>query len=273
MNLEVRRAPSAFLAVLALAVGIGAGGGCSSDNATGPSKRVPLTVMAQGVGGASSRLAAAPNLAAVAVADSDTMVTYTRALLVVRDVRFVLSDSDEGGETDTTGTPNDSTDADSEHEDAGQIRYHGPFVIDLLAGDAQDLGTQMVPVGSYHHVMGHLQKLAGGGDLATQFPDLVGATVLLEGDVHGEGGGHFLFETRIDTEFIIHGTFEVTGDTPVTSFLVFDLSEFLRGHDGAFLDPRNPGNEQAIRVAVKHAVKVGIDEDHDGDPDELAESH
>ena len=268
MKLDPSRPSTAFFAVLALAAAFLASGGCSSDNATGP-KRVPLKVMAQGVGGTSSRLVTAPNMTAAAVADTDTMVTYTRALLVVRDVRFVMSDSDEGGETDTTVTPHDSTDADSDHDDAGQIRYRGPFVIDLLAGDAQDLGTQMVPAGIYHHVMGHLQKLAGGGDLATQFPDLIGATVLLEGDVHGEGGGHFIFESRIDTEFIIRGTFEVTGDSPVTSFLVFDLSEFLRGHDGAFLDPRDPGNELAIRVAVKHAVKVGIDEDHDGEPDEV----
>jgi len=193
----------------------------------------------------------------------------TRALLSVRDVRFVLSDSDDDGETDSTGTPDDSTDVDSDHEDAGQIRYRGPFVIDLLAGSAQDLGTQMVPAGIYHHVMGHLQKLVGGGDLANTYPDLVGATVLLEGDIHGDGGGHFIFESRIDTEFIIHGSFQVTGDTPVTSYLVFDLSQFLRGNGGVFLDPRNSANENAIRVAIKHAVKTGIDEDHDGEPDEV----
>ncbi|HEV8129352.1 MAG TPA: hypothetical protein VGQ14_06825 [Candidatus Eisenbacteria bacterium] len=265
MNIEVRRAPSAFLTILAVAVGLVVAG-CGSDNATGP-KMVPLTVKAQGVGGG-SRLVAAPNMAAAAVADTDTMVTYTRALLSVRDVRFVLSDS-ENGEIDSTGTPDDSTDVDSDHEDAGQIRYHGPFVIDLLAGSAQDLGTQMVPAGIYHHVMGHLQKLVGGGDLANTYPDLVGATVLLEGDIHGDGGGHFIFESRIDTEFIIHGSFQVTGDTPVTSYLVFDLSQFLRGNGGVFLDPRDPANENAIRVAIKQAVKTGIDEDHDGEPDEV----
>ena len=270
MNLEVRRAPSAFFTVLALAFGLAVAAGCGSDNATGPNKMVPLTVKAQGVGGTSSRLVTAPNMAAAAVADTDTMVTYTRALLSVRDVRFVLSDADEGDDTDTTGTPGDSTDADSDHEDAGQIRYHGPFVVDLLAGDAQDLGTQMVPAGIYHHVMGHLQKLTGGGDLANTYPDLVGATVLLEGDIHGEGGGHFIFESRIDTEFIIRGTFEVMGDTPVTSYLVFDLSQFLRGNGGVFLDPRNAANENAIRVAIKHAVKTGIDGNHDGEPDEMA---
>jgi hypothetical protein len=267
MNLEVRRVAPVFFAVLALGVGLVVAG-CGSDNATGP-KMVPLNVKAEGAGALTSPRAFISNMAAAAVADTDTMVTYTRALLSVRDIRFVMSDVDEGDDTDTTGTPEDSTDFDSDHENAGQIRYRGPFVIDLLAGGAQDLGTQMVPAGNYHHVMGHLQKLVGGGDLANTYPALVGATVLLEGDIHGDGGGHFVFESRIDTEFIIHGSFQVAGDTPVTSFVVFDMSEFLRGNGGVFLDPRDPANENAIRVAIKHAVKTGIDADHDGEPDEV----
>ena len=275
MKLDPRRPFTTFFAVLVLAAALLASGGCGSDNAAGPNKRVPLTLRAQGIGNASSRLVAAPNLAAAAVADTDTMVTYTRALLVVRDVRFVMAgddveddDSTDVGDDDSTEVEHHDGDAGEHEGEGGQVRFQGPFVIDLLAGNAQDLGTQMVPAGVYHHVMGHLQKLAGGGDLATQYPDLVGSTVLLEGDIAGDGGGHFVYSARIDTEFMIRGSFEVTGDTPVTSFVVFDLSAFLRGRNGTFLDPRNVANDQAIQQAIKHAVKACIDHDHDGEPDD-----
>jgi hypothetical protein len=276
MKLDPRRPFTAFLTVLALSAALLASGGCGSDNAAGPNKRVPLTLRAQGIGGASQRFVSAASLAAAVAADTDSIpVTFTRALLVVRDVRFVMAgddvegdDSTDVGDDDSTEVGDaDSTDVDDEGE-GGQVRFHGPFVIDLLAGDAQSLGTQMVPAGVYHHVMGHLQKLAGGGDLATQYPDLVGSTVLLEGDISGDGGGHFVYMARIDTEFMIRGSFEVTGDAPVTSFVVFDLSAFLRGRNGTFLDPRNVDNDHAIQQAIKHAVKTCIDHDHDGEPDE-----
>ena len=47
--------------------GLAVAAGCGSDNSTGPNKMVPLTVKAQGVGGTSSRLVTAPNMAAAAV--------------------------------------------------------------------------------------------------------------------------------------------------------------------------------------------------------------
>lgn len=283
MNLDVRRSSKLFLAVLAVAAAILAAGGCGSDNAAGPKKLVPLTLRAQGIGGATQRFAAAASLVSAVAADTDTIpVTFTRALLVVRDVRVVMAGGDLEDDDDSTGVgDDDSTDVDhhgdgdddGEHEDAGQIRFRGPFVIDLLAGDAQSLGTQMVPAGTYHHVMGHLQALSAGDTLADHYADLVGSTVLLEGDIAGDGGGHFVYKARIDTEFMIRGTFEVAGDTPVTSFVVFDLSAFLRGRDGKFLDPRDLANDQAIRQAIRHAVKSCIDRDHDGEPDDgLADS-
>ncbi len=273
MKLDPCRPFIPFFAVLALAAALLASGGCGSDNAAGPNKRVPLTLRAQGIGGASQRFVSAASLTAAVAADTDTIpVTFTRALLVVRDVRFVMAGDDVEDDDSTEVGDDDSTDVehdDGEHEDeGGQVRFRGPFVIDLLAGDAQSLGTQLVPAGVYHHVMGHLQALSPGDTLADHNPDLVGSTVLLEGDIAGDGGGHFVYKARIDTEFMIRGTFEVTGNAPVTSFVVFDLSAFLRGRDGTFLDPRNVDNDHAIQQAIKHAVKACIDHDHDGEPDD-----
>jgi len=241
--------------------------GCGKDNVAAP-HRVALTLEAQGVGGSSARFSTAARMSAASPADT-IPVTFTRALLTVRDIRFVLAGGE--GEADTLGDT-DSTGADDStgvHEsNGGQVRFQGPFVIDLLAGDTQSLGTQMVPTGVYTLILGHLQALAAGGALATQYPELVGATILLEGDIAGEGGGHFVYTARIDDEFVIHGSFDITGDRPVTSFLVFDLGTMLTDGSGHFLDPRNTANDQALRQAIRHAIKMGIDRNHDGEPDD-----
>ena len=249
MTLNHLRPARTFAGILVLAA-FAALAGCSNDS-TSP-KRVPLSLHAQGMGAPAQNYAASrsfASLAGTAVADTDSVpVTFTRALLVVRDVRLVSDDPD-----------------------GGQVLFTGPFVVDLLAGDAQHLGTKMVPAAPYTKVMGHIQSLSAGDDLAAQYPDLVGYTILLEGDIAGDGGGHFLYQERIDTEFVIHGNFVVEEDEPATSFLVFDLSQLLLSREGHFLDPRNPDNDQLIEQAIRHATKFGLDRDHDGDPDHLAE--
>jgi hypothetical protein len=261
-QLRYARSFQAALLVGGLAV-IGLGG-CGKDNVSAP-QRVPLTLEAQGTGAPAQRFSTAAMLSAASAQDT-IPVTFTRALITVRDIRFVLPEGEDHADTLGLGD-NDSTDAGGS-DAGGQVRFHGPFVIDLLAGDAQSLGTQMVPAGVYSMIMGHLQALAAGGPLATQYPDLVGATVLLEGDIAGDGGGHFVYTARIDDEFIIHGSFNVTGDKPVTTFLVFDLSRLLMDRDGHFLDPRNTDNDQAIRQAIRHSIKMGVDRNRDGEPDD-----
>jgi len=270
LNVDMRRPSLRVPLLTALAIMAAGLAGCGEDKVASP-KRVPLTLEAQGVGAAAQRFVLNAASLSGATAQDTIPVTFTRALVVVRDVRFNLADDDD--EADTLGLgDNDSTDADDDGDEGGQIRFRGPFVIDLLAGNAQSLGTQMVPVGDYTKIMGHLESLRSGGELAGQYPELVGATVLLEGDIAGEGGGHFLYVVRIDDEFIIHGDFSVQGDAPVTSFLVFDLSKLLQGRDGRFLDPRDTANDLLLRQAIRHAIKVGIDHDHDGEPDDDLES-
>jgi hypothetical protein len=265
-NIATKR--TRFAALLLTAAALLSQVGCSKDS-TGP-KRVPLTLQAQGVGSASQEYAAAraivPSSSGSAIEDT-VPVLLTRALLVVRDIRFQLPDGDNGADSLDLGDFTRFGDDDG----GGQIRFMGPYVVDLLAGTAQNLGTQMVPPGTYTKVMGHLQSLGGGEPFAAQYPDLVGSTILLEGDIAGDGGGHFLYVSRIDTEFVAHGLFVVDDDVPATSYLVFDLRQLLMSDDGQFLDPRNPDNAQLIEQAIRHATKIGMDRDHAGDPDDLVD--
>jgi len=233
--------------------------GCSGGKSTSPVKPVPLTLEASGAGGASQRFTTST---LAAPASTDTIpVTFTQALLVVRDVRFVLEDGDD---TDTLGVG----DAVLDDDDGGQARFHGPFVIDLLAGAPQTLDTEMVPPGAYQRAQGHLRALSGDDGPAAAHSSLIGSTVRLEGVIGGEGGGPFVYSARIDNEFMIRGDFTVLAETPATAFIVFDLTQFLTSREGHFLDPRVVDNDFLIKQAIRHAIKVGMDDDHDGEMDD-----
>ena len=242
---------------LALAVVVA---GCG-DHATSPVKPVPLTLQAVPIGGAAQRFTTS---ALSAPSATDTIpVTFTQALLVVRDVHFALGDDDAGDDTDTLGV---------DDGDGGAARFRGPYVIDLLNNTAQSLETELVPPGAYEHVQGHLRALSADDGPASAYSSLIGATIRLEGTVGGDGGGAFVYTARIDNEFVIHGDFTVLAETPATAFLVFDLSRFLTDRDGQFLDPRVAENDFLIKQAIRHAIKIGMDDDHDGEmDDDLAE--
>jgi len=254
--------------------------GCGGKHVTAPGSLAPITLEAGGIGASTVR---ALRAASVAVSDTDTThvnVTFTRALLVVRDVRFLTS-QDGGEENDSTDVEGQDAAriglaaADSEPPEVNEegIVFRGPFVIDLLSHHADSLDTKLVPPGLYERIQGHLQELHEGDVAAT--PDLaflIGSTVDLEGTISGDGGGPFTFKARIDDEFQIRGAFTVQSGTPATTFLVFDLSRWLVDGEGRFLDPRNPDNAQAIKSAIRHAIKFGTDNDHDGEMDELEHS-
>ncbi len=269
-------------ALLTGAILLAAAAGCSANRVTGPAKPVPLTIQAMGVGGASRAGSPSAGLAGgaphgAAAVDDTLPVTFTKALLVVRDVRFKLTEGAEADSMDESvdlgdaDDPNDSTgvhDGDDDAEEGdGAVLFRGPFVLDLLAQSAESLDTEMVPPGDYRRVQGHLRPLRAGDWNASQFDFLVGSTVYLTGTVKGDGGGLFTYQARIDNEFQIRGKFTVQTGTPATAFIVFDLSRWLRGRDGAFLDPRLPENDAAIQSAIRHSIKVGMDRDHDGEID------
>lgn len=62
---------------------------------------------------------------------------------------------------------------------------------------------------------------------------------------------------------MIRGMFTVSTGTPATTFITFDPSRWLVGRDGRFLDPRNPDNLFAIKWAIRHSIKMGMDDNHD----------
>jgi hypothetical protein len=247
--------------------------GCGSDSVSGP-KRVPLTVKAMGAGAASAQLASGLSFhTAYSAAAESIPVTFTKALLVVRDVRFHFEDGDldtlgDDGDMDSTGSQSDSIgDGDDDDHDGGMVIFRGPFVLDLLSQSAESLGTQLVPPGDYDRVQGHLRALRASDWSAGGYPFLVGATVYLEGLVEGDGGGPFTYQARIDNEFMIRGRFTVDADQPATAFISFDVSKWLV-KDGTFLDPRVPDNAKWIEWAIRHAIKVDMDDDHDGQPEQ-----
>ena len=255
--------------VLALAAGCG-------HNMTGPRDRVPMTLRA---------VAAGPGMAARSARAADDTVNYSQVLLVVREVRFRLTDTTradhgEGGEDDIrtaafTHLAGDSMgghegDGDDEGDDEGDddhiesVAFRGPFVVDLLAQSAESLDTELVPPGTYHSAQGSIGPLKGSDWNASKFSFLIGSTVYLKGTVKGEGGGDFTYLAPISHTFTIRGPFVVQANTPATAFLTFDISRWLRSPTGAFLDPRDPANSAAIQEAIIRSIRAGMDDNHDG---------
>jgi len=260
----MRQVPQLLVGLACLAFAAG----CGKDNVSGPNQ-VPLTLRAMGSGSVQkSGVLAVGTTAGIryaAAAQADTVpVTFTRALLVVRDVQFVLNEDED----DSLDLDDDSTAIHEDDESEAAVVFHGPFVIDLLAQSAESLGTQLVPPGIYHQIQGHLSALHASDWNAAQFSFLVGSTVLLEGTVNGDGGGPFTYQTRIDEEFILRGPYNVQAGSPATAFLTFDLSRWLVGQNGTFLDPRVADNDKWIRWAIRHAIKVTMDGNHDGELDD-----
>lgn len=262
--------PIAGIPLLAIAAG------CGHKQLTAPSNDVPLTLRAVAAGPVAGA-------AARSTVSGDTIpVTYATVLLVVREVRFRLAESeaddslDTDGDDDDKGTlgfasaAGDSGDGDDDHGDAqdGGVLFRGPFVVDLLAQSSDSLDTQMVPPGTYRSTKGHVRPLRADDWNASAFPALVNSTVYLQGTVDGEGGGEFTYLASFRHTFKIKGEFTVAANTPATAFLTFDISNWLRGRDGAFLDPRDPANDRAIRQAIKRSIRAGMDDDHDGRSDD-----
>lgn len=281
--------------LLYLAASVLVAGGCSNDgkNLTGVGNgTVPVTLRAMGVGTASGSRSAMPTraLGATFSTPEDTIpVTFTKALLVVDNVKFHLI---EGGETDSTGGGTDSTGA-TENPDARDqafamqfeshggdndgddntdhdeiIRFKGPFVIDLLTQTSDSLDTQMVQPGTYKNTMGHLRPLRADDWNASSFEYLIGGTVYLQGTVDGPGGDSFTYRAKIYHVFIIRGHFVVDAATPATMFLTFDISQWLRGPGGRFLDPRDGENGLLIRNAIIRSLHMGMDRNHNGRSDD-----
>jgi len=273
-----------------------AGAGCSTDGGNnagmGPGNgTVPVTLRAQGLGTASGRqpsTMARTIGASFASASDDTIpVTFTKALLVVHDVRFHMI---SGGETDSTGGGTDSTGAGEDNPDmidqayaqsleghgmghgggyddkdsVETIRFRGPFVVDLLTQTSDSLDTQMVEPGTYRNTIGHIRPLLSTDWNAPSFEYLIGGTVYLQGTVDGPGGDTFTYRAKIYHVFKIRGEFTVDEATPATMFLTFDISQWLRGPGGRFLDPRDGENGLAIRNAIIRSLKMGMDRNHNG---------
>ncbi len=242
--------------------------GCGQKNVSGPVKLVPVTLESRSLGAAGQGAPATGTFHLATAAEGDTIpVTFTEALLVVRDVRFKVSDDGEADSLDAEPDQGDSL-GDVEGDGEGMVIFRGPFVIDLLAGRADSLDTQMAPPGLYRRVQGHLRMLRAGDWNASDFDFLIGSTVYLTGVVDGEGGGPFTYQARIDNEFMVRGSFAVEEDTPATAFIALDHTRWLRAQDGTFLDPRIPENDFAIQWAIRHSIKVGMDENHDGEMDD-----
>jgi hypothetical protein len=213
--------------------------GCSSG-----STRLSLSTRAGtaaaaglGAGQATSRLVAGPNVA------------LTRVRVVIEQIR--LDPVSDGGSSSDGGV-------------AGEQLVTGPFLIDLSGAALDAAGLSQVfevdaQPGDYRRLRFKIHKLDGG---ATQFPEMAGLSMKLEGTFNG---APFVWTSTLDEEQEREGTFTVTADTANNVTLAVDASGWFSDGAGGAISPIAAQTDGSLRSNVENNIKASIDAFKDDD--------
>jgi len=179
------------------------------------------------------------------------------------------------------------SDSSGEHEMETELTFIGPFMIHVRNSDPITFTSKILPAGTYTSIKFKLHKLSDGehhydsdDDHHEYIPSgnspYVGSSLIAWGQVRDGGTWqHFTFETNIEAEYRIRGSFvvdETMQTIPVA--LNFNIGRwFVDPATGALLDPSDTssGNVYRIQEAIRSAFENGVcgrDDNHDGHPDD-----
>lgn len=184
-----------------------------------------------------------------------------------------------------TFQPFSACDSGGESEGAEEIRFDGPFVVDLLDPTAlSGLEDVAIAAGRYCKIQLVFKKLEGDLPSGVSPSDpIVNRSILIEGD--RSDGTNFQMTTEIDEEFKLEN--EATGFLIDAAsgvrifFIAFDLDQWFTGVDLA--DPSvdvstdgsgqpliliNDANNETIQETIEENMKVSADLFKDSDEDE-----
>jgi hypothetical protein len=274
--------------VLILTAGLSLLAGCS-DSGTGTSADATVQFNV-----ATSSRTAAIKVAALSgkpdtLTDGPNTLVIDTAQMVLRDIKFHLSETAACSDSSATGDQNDddndgnhadssredqirlSHDDDGEDDDCNELRI-GPYLLDLPldAGPARSF-TIDLPAGSYREVMFKVHKANRDEDAAfvAAHPEFDQRSVRVVGTWNGEP---FVFTSDVtaNQESEFDPPLAVDGSTGTELTLFVDLSSWFLV-DGALVDPAEANDQQPLSSQVKNNIKTSIrafeDDDHDGEDD------
>ncbi len=209
----------------------------------------------------------APAFSSVAALD-DTIISgsdvliITKAQIVLRQVELKRAD---GMACDSTGPAGD--------EDGCEEFKTDPMVVSLpLDGQVATAITIAIPPGTYNELDFEVHKLEGSADqaLITQYPDLDGLSIRLEGTFNGTA---FVYESDLDVEQENELTTPIVvadSTSAVNVTMGIDLSSWFRSGQ-ALVDPASANhggaNESLVKENIKRSFRSFEDDDRDGHDD------
>ena len=193
-------------------------------------------------------------------------VVLSKAWITVKEIEFKLSETASAGEVASS-----------------EVKFRGPYFVDLLSSVPVSFGAAEVPVGNYHRVKMKLEKdtaIPGSAPI-----ELSGKSIYFEGTVSGL---QFSYSAADGTEFKIAGPGGVNVSTTANMVLgvkVSDLFKLIKLDAVAAaanknisdtnritatnacpaIDPTANDIATCFRKGLEQAGKFGIDNDNDGE--------
>lgn len=162
---------------------------------------------------------------------------------------------------------------ENSNEDSMDFKSNTPLVVNLdLSGAATNLGNVSIPFGTYDELEYEITKLTPQDTAVYNAnPDLQGYSISIRGYVDGDTNAAFTFKSAIEVEQEreFSPPLAVNETSPVVVLMLsIDTSMWFSDGAGAFLDPRDPQNQQAIERNVRASINAYQDNDNDGDDDD-----
>ena len=260
--------------------------GCS-DAGTGTGTSTEAAVrfnVATGTTPAASRVGMALTGTPDSLTDGTNTLVIDTAQMVLRDIKFHMTDTAVCSDSSHTEDPNDDSghhdgdddirmvhDDDGNDDDCDELRI-GPYLLDLPLdnGPARSF-TVDVPAGTYREVRFKVHKAnrAEDASFVAAHPEFDQRSVRVVGSWNGVP---FVFTSDVsaeqETEFSPPLTVDGTTGTDLTLFV--DISTWFLVN-GALVDPSQATDQQPLASQVKENIKASIrafeDDDRDGEDD------
>ena len=252
-------------------------GGCS-QNTTGPDSRTNGSLVELTASGGSDlgsvRLGKLTGIDQTAASVDSLIITH--AIIVLKDVKFLLAPDSVHMRDSTECQRDDDAEEHGEGKRDSTLHFKGPFIVVLHDSTPVQIALDTIAPGLYSGIKFNIHKLHRKDvDRNPLFPDsLIGYSVAVAGLAKYTVGGWapFVFKADINEDFKVRGDFVVAAGQTLTPYVLkFDLVSWFRSTSGRLLNPNDTEDRRGIRHAVKASLKGrmagGRDRDNDGHPD------
>lgn len=180
------------------------------------------------------------------LSENNESVTLTHAWIRIKEIEFKVAKTADSDELENSDSDDDSD----------EIKFRGPYTVDLLSDTPSPIDTQTIPVANYRRIKFKIHHEGNAPDEAPA--DLDDHSILLQGTV---GGRSFSFLADDEEEVEISGPSGVEPSQAKDLLVVFRFAEMIEKIDMSSVT-NGMQISQSNRVPVANACPL-IDESAD----------